>query len=319
MRKRKNTYDQIIVLAVLIGLIAFGVQSASFSASQESGITNVFPTRDDPAAALADPVADDGDFYLVRRDVRRCVSPLCGGYWVKRVNQTWTRCANRRLMKECYVAEIDWNGEPQVERGEALLRGQIIARRFARFGNLGALRVSESWQSANEARATGTFYRVRDRGVRCIIHPCLSHQAAKLNSQLVENIAGVDLAAAGASGEQISEAAAVMTQPEGVIVAGHHASVTGPAGRAQTLKATKFYLRAGSQIASPSPPGAKRCFKTGCSSQVCADQDVVTTCEFRPEYACYQKAICERQASGACGFTQTPELISCLKRARARP
>jgi hypothetical protein len=217
-------------------------------------------------------------------------------------------------MRECYVAEIDWNGQPEIDPGKALLRGDIVARRFPRFGNLGALRVSQSWQSPTEKPATGTFYQVRDRGVRCITHPCLTHSATKLGSRLTKNIAGVDLAAAGATGELISEGAAAMTNPDGVIVAGYFAPVSGPAGRAQTLKATKFYLREGTQTGGPVQP--KRCFKTGCSSQVCADRSVVTTCEFRPEYACYQKAMCERQRNGECGFTQTAELTACLARAR---
>jgi len=54
------------------------------------------------------------------------------------------------------------------------------------------------------------------------------------------------------------------------------------------------------------------CEKTGCSGQICADQDRFSTCEFRPEYACYRTAACERQADGACGFTSTPALTSCL-------
>lgn len=60
------------------------------------------------------------------------------------------------------------------------------------------------------------------------------------------------------------------------------------------------------------PPGFKECRKTGCSGQVCSDSDVITTCEFRPEYACFQNARCERQQNGECGFTQTAELASCL-------
>ncbi len=63
--------------------------------------------------------------------------------------------------------------------------------------------------------------------------------------------------------------------------------------------------------ACPKPDPAP-CRRTGCSGQVCASEDVVTTCEFRPEYACYQKAICERLAGGACGFRKTRELESCL-------
>ena len=54
------------------------------------------------------------------------------------------------------------------------------------------------------------------------------------------------------------------------------------------------------------------CVKTGCSGHVCSDQDVITTCEFRPEYACYQQATCERQDDGQCGWTQTPALTACL-------
>ena len=55
------------------------------------------------------------------------------------------------------------------------------------------------------------------------------------------------------------------------------------------------------------------CLKTGCSGQVCADKEVVTTCEFLPEYACYKDAICERQADGNCAWTETEELIKCLE------
>jgi hypothetical protein len=54
------------------------------------------------------------------------------------------------------------------------------------------------------------------------------------------------------------------------------------------------------------------CVRTGCSGQVCADDHRITTCEFRPEYACYQQASCERQANGQCGFTQTAALTACL-------
>lgn len=56
------------------------------------------------------------------------------------------------------------------------------------------------------------------------------------------------------------------------------------------------------------------CRPTGCSSQVCADEDVITTCEYRPEYACYASAVCERQLNGECGWTMTEELANCLSR-----
>jgi len=56
------------------------------------------------------------------------------------------------------------------------------------------------------------------------------------------------------------------------------------------------------------------CKTTGCSGQICADHDVMTTCEYRAEYACYRAATCERQADGQCGFTKTAALTACLAR-----
>lgn len=317
---RKTIRNRVLFLVGLTGLLAVAalVRQPATSQSQTSRFVSDQQFAVD-ASWAAVPLAGTGDYFFVREDPRRCMSPLCGGYFVKRVNQTRTRCANGRWMRECYVAEIDWNGQPEVDPGKALLRGDIVARRFPRFGNLGALRVTESWQSPTDGSATGQFYRARDRGVRCITHPCLTHSATKLGFTFAKNIAGVDLAASGATGEMISEGAAAMTDPDGVIVAGYFAPVTGPGGRAQTLKATKFYVRAAGQIGGPPPTGTKRCFKTGCSSHVCSDENVITTCEYRDEYACYQKAICERQKNGECGFTMTPELRSCLERARRSP
>ena len=62
------------------------------------------------------------------------------------------------------------------------------------------------------------------------------------------------------------------------------------------------------------PTAAGGCVKTGCSGTVCAEaeSDIMTTCEFKPEYACYADAACERQPDGACGWTQTAELTACL-------
>jgi hypothetical protein len=253
------------------------------------------------------PVAQAATFYSVRPDLRRCVSPLCGGYFVKRVNMSSTRCADGRFRAECYVAEIDGNGQAESD-GAQLVRGTIVARRYERFGNLGALRISEAWKSLGPNQPAGTFYLVRDRGVRCIAFPCPTHHEAKLNSSFSRNIAGVNLEAAGL-GENASVVNAAITGPEGVIVAGQDSPVKGPGGQSFELRVTQVYLPIKSDIGSMKP-----CLKTGCSSQICADHNVVSTCEFRPEYACYQKATCERQSDGNCGFTKTPGLTECLAR-----
>ena len=56
----------------------------------------------------------------------------------------------------------------------------------------------------------------------------------------------------------------------------------------------------------------KACKPTGCGGQVCSDEDVITTCEYLPQYSCYKNAVCERQATNECGWTDTPELKACL-------
>jgi hypothetical protein len=64
----------------------------------------------------------------------------------------------------------------------------------------------------------------------------------------------------------------------------------------------------------PASTTTNDCIKTGCSGTICAEpeNDIATTCEMKPEYACYRDAVCERQADGACGWTQSADLKVCL-------
>jgi hypothetical protein len=71
------------------------------------------------------------------------------------------------------------------------------------------------------------------------------------------------------------------------------------------------------QICVPAqePKSAEPCAVGGCSGELCYDPslgDGISICIWKPEYACYQSASCERQSSGACGWTMTAELSSCL-------
>jgi eight-cysteine-cluster-containing protein len=63
------------------------------------------------------------------------------------------------------------------------------------------------------------------------------------------------------------------------------------------------------------PEPVAPCRHGGCSGEVCLgpdEEDVVTPCVVRPEYACLNHTTCEPQADGACGFTETPLYKSCL-------
>jgi hypothetical protein len=63
------------------------------------------------------------------------------------------------------------------------------------------------------------------------------------------------------------------------------------------------------------------CSVGGCSGQLCVGpgDPGISTCEWRPEYACYRTASCMVQASGRCGWTQSDELRRCIEEARSSP
>ena len=71
----------------------------------------------DPASGADDTEASEGavsasstsTYWRVRPDFRKCISPICGGWWVSRVNFATTKCADGKLASECYVAGLDWS------------------------------------------------------------------------------------------------------------------------------------------------------------------------------------------------------------------
>lgn len=66
--------------------------------------------------------------------------------------------------------------------------------------------------------------------------------------------------------------------------------------------------------------GDPACVRAGCSGQLCVPAggaDIITTCEFRPEYACYQQASCELNSAGSCAFVITSQVQACLDNANA--
>ena len=68
------------------------------------------------------------------------------------------------------------------------------------------------------------------------------------------------------------------------------------------------------RVRNTSGGGERDCVVSGCSGQLCVEEGDpgISTCEWRPEYACYRDARCERQPNGQCGWTMTPSLRACL-------
>jgi hypothetical protein len=124
-------------------------------------------------------------YVVFRHDTRRCISPLCGGYWVSDVN--------RKVLREEYVSGFDFSGSGLTEEtqakalegaeGEVILRGKLGPTE-SRF-NTRTFLVLEAFRGMPGVRAAATdsFYRVeRADNIRCIVAPCPSLRAIKLHT-----------------------------------------------------------------------------------------------------------------------------------------
>ena len=84
---------------------------------------------------------------------------------------------------------------------------------------------------------SGSFFRLRDIGVRCIRAPCFSIRASRLNGPGTAMLSGLDLGSAKQSGEE----ATLALYGVGLFAAGGIVS-TSEGGR--VFRASRIYIRA---------------------------------------------------------------------------
>ena len=299
------------------------VASCTATEIVEDDLAGELPTEGE--AGKADG-ADTFTYYTITRDFRRCVSPMCGGFWVTRSNRAETVCANGAKADTCYVAELDDANlglaekdltalRDAIEHGGAIVRGDLLPQTYGDFGNLGRFHVTEAWTAgAANGVIDGVFVKVEQSGIRCIAAPCEDKAELKLNSTRSAMIADLDFEPSGATEDEIAKAWDSLTaEGGGLIVVGDRYTVRENGRKAKGRTVSQFFTKLVPGAGGDPTQGEGECFVGGCSGQVCSDRDdVITTCEWREEYACYQTATCERQADGACGWTQTEELQACL-------
>jgi hypothetical protein len=235
-----------ILLVPLFALALLPSCSSSDDVLSEDNIEDV---------GKADTRASTSTYFSIRPDYRKCVSPLCGGYWVKRVNNSYTPCVDNAtgalnyVYGECYVAGTDLYGtglsETEISalplNQRVLLRGKVAGKNYGDFGFLGAFVGTEAWLAPTDIAPTGTFYRVKDNGIRCITTPCFSVHEAKLNSTTHTDLSGLDLSGSGATQAQLDDAYSQLST--GILAAGKNTSVYENTGWGKWLKASQFFTR----------------------------------------------------------------------------
>jgi len=129
-------------------------------------------------------------YYSIQSDYRKCVSPICGGYWVSRLNHKYTICHDGSCSERCYIADISqhiygYNNYNKI----AIVRGWIESKHFDNGGEMGFLIATEVWtpgsnQSNNQISDHGnTFYSLQSTGIQCITTPCPTIKQVLLNRQ----------------------------------------------------------------------------------------------------------------------------------------
>lgn len=122
---------------------------------------------------------DNKDYYQVRRDMRKCAAPACGGYFLSRLNRWKTPCLDGSLEDECYVPQVSLPAGVNIENGDivhgwygagvGIFEGGILEADFAYHGVL-------------ETSDFGTFNLLYSTGIMCITTPCPSSALAHLNT-----------------------------------------------------------------------------------------------------------------------------------------
>lgn len=297
------------VASLLFGLSVLSFATlpgcAADAVSQDEGAEEEVAESED---AITGAPTNYGYFIVTRRDYRRCIAPLCGGFFVKRVNEATTTCADGSKQKECYVESISFKGMGLSAREEQEFRatveaghGLVKARTYKKKWNgitLGTLKASEGWASATKSvdgSFDGSFYRAADNGIRCIKAPCPSTTAALLNSKDSWNVIAVHLdnTQNPADQESLDRAQNALATPEGVLVAGGVAmpkclpgSNCGP-----FVTASDFYLKVtrtegkscGGHVMGPAMVCNAGQYCAWTTENMCGAFDASGACTYKPE------------------------------------
>ncbi len=220
------------------------------------------PLEPDFEERLADGAADlavppTSTYYIVTHvDFRDCAFPTCGGVFVREVNKKKTTCADGTTAEECHAAVTDFSAlglspyelaqlEQSWEGSEVLVRGELFVDGGGAYDPglpINTLEASEAWAGVTASDPVGSFVRLDDSGIVCVTFPCPIFVGRLLNSGATKELAGVDLAASGATPAQVT-AGFDELYASGLLAVGTPTTVTGPAGSAAGFAASEFYSR----------------------------------------------------------------------------
>lgn len=201
------------------------------------------PTDDEASESDARALAAGTHYLVTRQDYRKCISPMCGGVYVKAANRQKTTCFDGTKQEECYVGALELSALELGGESEQALRDRAIAGEVLFTGSLELLQGDIAQLVASEARASlsdddavGTYYFVEATGVKCAKAPCPVFRARNLNATSVKDLTGLDTSALGLDEAGWSELSDELYS-KGLVIAG----VIKTKGQSKTLHASQAF------------------------------------------------------------------------------
>jgi hypothetical protein len=237
----KNIIMSLTVLALLSGINTVVAIAEAQTVTDQAISNTILPTP------VPNPGFEQSGYYTYRPDMRECVSPVCGGFFVKQVNKKFTICADGSYQNECYVSGISWatkDAPPLSHVGNLLIQGAIAKKYFPPFGSLGVFKVNAAYKAAtNKILNTAVLFAgLQQNGLVCITTPCFSYDEYILNSSKTRMISGVNLKTTGATEKQLASAYERLANGKLLIAAGYNRQINKPFGLGITFEAKEFYL-----------------------------------------------------------------------------
>lgn len=213
-----------------------------------------------PGDKIHNVAGDAYTYYEITADLRRCPSPLCGGWFLRRLNHSTTVCVDGTEAAACYAPVLDWSeanlsDDQQAKLLDAARQGAtssgsygIVRGRFEPTNatprpELGQFAISEAWVAEGDGVSEGEFVRVRDNGLRCFAAPCPSLTETTLNTPRSTDIAQIDWSPSGLSDREIEAFTQLLSSPDGILIAGYRYRFQENGQTAKGRTATAAYHR----------------------------------------------------------------------------
>jgi hypothetical protein len=249
------------MLRTTFGLAAITLSACAGAGAIDDELAGETAADDNLTDGKADSAAGGAyTYFAITADLRKCASPMCGGFFMARLNRTTTICHDGTAQTSCYTPVLDWseaalgadlqaqlvdgaNASATIGDTRAIVRGRFAPTNGTPVPSLGRFIVTEAWLGQADQPASGVFVKVVDNGTRCITEPCPWLTERGLNTSRSAAIDEIDWSYAEFTVDQVADFNTALTEPSGLVMAGDRYIYTENGQAAKGRTCTQGYHR----------------------------------------------------------------------------